>query len=153
VAAGFFAAGVAFFAGDDLPGLLRDNLLALISFAQCHRELHGLLQFLRRPERNLLAGLDLDRLTGRWIPTHPRRSRPDLEDTQASQPDFVTPLEMAGRERHEITQHCLSPFLREVMAVSQRGGEMRSPTRTVAVAIRRSQSRERIVEISGQFQS
>ena len=40
----------------------------------------GLLQFLGRPERDLLAGLDLDGLSGRGIPAHPRGALPHLED-------------------------------------------------------------------------
>jgi hypothetical protein len=43
-------------------------------------ELHRLLQFLGWAEGNLLARLDLNRLTGRRVPTHPSGSCPDLED-------------------------------------------------------------------------
>jgi hypothetical protein len=48
--------------------------------------LHGLLQFLRWPERDLLARLDLDCLAGRRVSSHLRRPFPHLEGTEARQP-------------------------------------------------------------------
>ena len=41
--------------------------------------LHRLLQFLGNPEGDLLARLDLDRLAGRRVPSHPGRPLPHLE--------------------------------------------------------------------------
>jgi hypothetical protein len=41
------------------------------------------LQFLGGPERDLLAGIDLDRFAGCWISAHLRRPLPRLEDAQA----------------------------------------------------------------------
>src|SRR3984957_5576136 len=86
--------------------------------------LHSLFQFLRRPEGDLLAGLDLDRLTGRRVPTHSCRALPHLEDAQTGQTDFVALLEVLRGERHQVAQHGLSLLLREVMAVCQLGGQM-----------------------------
>ena len=86
--------------------------------------LYRFLQFLGRPERDLLAGLDLDGLTGRRVPSHPGRPLPHLEDAEAGQTDFVALLQMAGGQRHQIAQHGLSLLLCDVMAVGQRGGEV-----------------------------
>ena len=87
-------------------------------------DLHRLFQFLGRPECDLLAGLDLDGLAGRRVPSHPCRPLPHLEDAETGQTDFVAPLQMAGGQRHQIAQHGLSLLLRDVMAVGQRGGEV-----------------------------
>jgi hypothetical protein len=91
--------------------------------------LHRLFQFLGRSERDLLAGLDLDGLAGRRVPSHPGRPLPHLEDTETGQTDFVAPLQMAGGDRHQIAQHGLGLLLCDLMAVGQRGGEVleRSP--------------------------
>src|ERR1700733_3918527 len=86
--------------------------------------LHRLFQFLGRPERDLLAGLDLDGFAGRRVPTHPGGTLPDLEDAQAVQANFVTFLQVLRGERHQIAQHGLSLLLREVMAIGQLGGEV-----------------------------
>ena len=86
--------------------------------------LHGLLQFLGNPEGDLLARLDLDRLAGRRVPSHPGRTLPHLEDAEAGQADFVALLEVPGCQRHQIAQHGLGLLLRQVMAVRQGGGEM-----------------------------
>src|SRR5580658_1725618 len=88
------------------------------------RTLHGLFQFLCWPEADLLAGLDLDRLTGRRVPSHPSGSWPYLEDAKASQADFVALLEVLGGECNEIAQHGLSLLLRKTMALGQIGGEV-----------------------------
>jgi hypothetical protein len=87
-------------------------------------ELHRLLQFLGWPEGDLLAGFDLDRFAGSRVPTHPRRSLAHLEDAETCQADFVTLLEVLRGQRHQVAQHGLSLFLREVVAIGQLGGEM-----------------------------
>ena len=56
------------------------------------RGLHRLFQFPGRPERDLLAGLDLDGLAGRRVPSHPGGPLPHLEDAETGQTDFVAPL-------------------------------------------------------------
>ena len=86
--------------------------------------LHRLFQFPGGPERDLLAGLDLDGLAGRRIPSHPGRPLPHLEDAETGQTDFVALLQMAGGQRHQIAEHGLSLLLRDLMAVGQRGGEV-----------------------------
>ena len=86
--------------------------------------LNGLFQFLGRPERNLLAGLDLDGLASRRVPSHPGGPLPHLEDAETGQTDFGALLQMAGGQRHQIAEHGLSLFLRDLMAVCQRGGEV-----------------------------
>ena len=84
--------------------------------------LHCFLQFLGRLECDLLAGLDLDGLTCRGVPTHPSGPLPHLEDAETGQTDFVAPLQMTGGQRHQIAQRGLSLLLCEVVAVGQRGG-------------------------------
>ena len=54
--------------------------------------LQALFQLLRRPEGDLLAGLDLNCLARRRIPSHPRRQRPHLQDAETGQADFVAVL-------------------------------------------------------------
>ena len=63
--------------------------------------LYRLLQLLGRPERDLLAGFDLDDLASRRISAHSSRAVLDLEDAKAGQANFVTVLEMPGGKRHQ----------------------------------------------------
>ena len=86
--------------------------------------LDSLLQFLRWPEGDLLAGRDLDRCAGRRVATHPSRSRPYLQDAQTGQADFVALLEMLGGQRHQIAQHRFGNLLRQVMAFRQLGCDL-----------------------------
>ena len=86
--------------------------------------LHRLFQFPGGPEGDLLAGLDLDGLAGRRVPSHPCRPLPHLKDAETGQTDFVALLQMAGGQRHHVAEHCLGLLLRDVMAVGQRGGEV-----------------------------
>ena len=65
-------------------------------------QLHRLLQFLGRLERDLLAGLDLDGGASRGVPSHPGRPLPHLEYAATGQADFVALLQMAGRQRHQV---------------------------------------------------
>ena len=55
---------------------------------------------------------------------HPGRPLPQLEDAETGQADFVTPLQMAGGQRHQIAEHGLSLLLCDLMAVGQRGAEV-----------------------------
>ena len=98
--------------------------------------LHGPLQFLRRSECDLLAGFDLDGLSGSGVPPRPSRPPPHSEDAEACQADFVAPLEMACGQRHQIAQHGLSLLPREVMAVCQRGGQMLERDRSLRRSFR-----------------
>ena len=43
----------------------------------------GFLEFLGSAKSNLLAGLDLDGLAGRWVASHAGGAMPDLQDAQA----------------------------------------------------------------------
>jgi hypothetical protein len=52
-------------------------------------QLNRLLQLLRRSERDLFAGGDLDALPRCWVTTHPRRAVPHLQGVDAAHPDFV----------------------------------------------------------------
>ena len=86
--------------------------------------LNSLLEFLGRPEHNLLARLDLDGLARRRVASHSGSTLPHLEDAETVQVDFVPFLEVAGRQRHQIAQHGLRLFLWQIMAVRQCGGQM-----------------------------
>ena len=86
--------------------------------------LDSLLQFLRWPEGDLFAGRDLDRHAGRWVSTHPSRSRPYLQYSEAGQADFVALLEMMDCYRHQFAQHRFGNLLRQVMAFRQLGCDL-----------------------------
>ena len=47
----------------------------------------------------------IDGFAGRWVPSHPGRPLPHLEDAETVQADFVPFLEVPGRQRHQIAQH------------------------------------------------
>ena len=94
---------------------MRDDRLAVSDDGnddQPRVELHGLFEFLRWPEGNLLAGFDLNSLAGRRVPTHPGRPFPDLKDAEAGQADFGAFLQMARSEGHQITQDRFSLLFR-----------------------------------------
>ena len=58
--------------------------------------LHCFLQFLGRPECDLLAGLDLDGLAGRWVPSDPCRPLPHLKGYRDRSDGFCHPFSDGG---------------------------------------------------------
>jgi hypothetical protein len=64
--------------------------------------LYGLLEFLRRPKRDLLTGFDRHGFPRRRVASHPSCTVSNLEDAEASQANLVTILEMTGSERHHV---------------------------------------------------
>ena len=74
--------------------------------------LYRFFQLLGRPERDFLAGLDLDGLAGPGMPAHPGGTALDLKDAKAGQTNLVTVLEVPGGERHQCTQCRLSLLFR-----------------------------------------
>ncbi len=53
--------------------------------------LYRLFRFLRRPEHDLLARLNLYGFAGRRLAPHPDGTLPHLEDVEAGQPDLCRP--------------------------------------------------------------
>jgi hypothetical protein len=98
--------------------------------------LYGFFQFLGRPKGNLLARLDLDCLASRRVSSHPCCTLPHLEDAETGQTNFVTLLQMARGQRHQIAQHGLSLLLRDLMAVGQFGGEVLQCDRRLCGSLR-----------------
>src|SRR5919202_696890 len=83
-----------------------------------------LLQLLRRPEGNLLAGLDLDLLAGRRVAPQPGCTRAHLEDPEAGDPNFGAVLQVLGEGLHELAQHGLDLTLWHVVAIGQAGRQL-----------------------------
>jgi hypothetical protein len=88
------------------------------------RLLHRFLGFLGRPERDLLAGLDLGRLASRRVPSRPSGTLSAPGECRARSVGPIALLEVPGRERHQVAQHGLGLLLWQVMAVRQGGGQM-----------------------------
>src|SRR5262249_33910310 len=76
------------------------------------------------PEGDLLARLDLDRLTGRRIAAHARRTLPHLQDAEPTDPDAVALLEVFDDHLHEIIEDRLGLLLRHFMFTGETGGAM-----------------------------
>ena len=60
------------------------------------------LQLLGRTECDFLAGLDLDRFSGRWIAAHASCAFPDLQDAKTRDTDSFALLGMLGDKADEI---------------------------------------------------
>src|SRR5258708_5861450 len=94
------------------PGETTDSLSARQSD---NKALDGFLQFLRGAERDLLAGLDLDRLAGRRVTAHARGALAHLQDTEAADADAVALLEVLDDEVDHVVEDQLSGLLGELM--------------------------------------
>ena len=80
--------------------------------------LNRLLQLLRRPERDLLARGDLDRLTRSRVPPHASWTVLYLENAEAAHPDFVALDEVGGQRLDEAGGQPVSLLLRKAMALA-----------------------------------
>src|SRR3954454_16833496 len=83
-----------------------------------------LLELLGRPEGNLLAGLDLDRLAGCRIAPHPGGTRAHLEDPEAGDADLGALLQVLGEALHERAEDRFDLALRQVVALGQPGRQL-----------------------------
>src|SRR3982751_838186 len=83
-----------------------------------------LLQLLRRPEGDLLAGLDLDLLAGCRVAPQPGFARANLEDAEAVDPDLGPLGQVLGEGLDELAQYGLDLPLRHVVALGQPGRQL-----------------------------
>src|ERR1044072_4209597 len=65
---------------------------------------HSFLEVLRRPESNLLAGLDLDAFARCRVATHPCRALPKLQEAEARDADARAFLQMLADVGHHLRQ-------------------------------------------------
>src|SRR6516225_11303006 len=63
------------------------------------------LRFLGRAKRDLLTGLDPDRLPRAWIAAHPRFAPLHLEDSETDDTDLIALHKMRGKHVHRIAEH------------------------------------------------
>src|SRR5262249_37704772 len=70
----------------------------------CRQPLDVFLQFLRGPEGDLLARLDLDRLAGRGVAAHARGALTDLKDAKSADADAIAFLEMFDDHADEVVE-------------------------------------------------
>src|SRR5262245_3664649 len=90
----------------------------------CLRLHHGFLEVLRRPESNLLAGLDFDGFARRRVATHPCRALADLQDAEARDADARALLQMLADIGHHLGQHDVRLRLRKAMRLGQRSSQI-----------------------------
>src|SRR5262249_21361609 len=83
-----------------------------------------LLQLLGGAERDLLARLDLDRLTGRGIAAHASGAAAHLQDTKAVQANAHALLQLLGDHACQIFEHFVGGLLRELVLVGERCREL-----------------------------
>src|SRR5262249_1716274 len=86
--------------------------------------LHGFLEFLGGTEGDLLAGLDLNWLTGRGIAAHARCALAHDQDAEPTDADAVALLGMLGQEADEIAENRLGLLLRHFVGFREICGEM-----------------------------
>src|SRR5262249_1146589 len=94
------------------------------------------LEVLRRAERNLLAGLDLDGLAGCRIAAHARCALPDLKDAETRDANPLALLEMLGDEANQALQQFFAAAFGELMLLGQGGGEMLDGDRLAGLGCR-----------------
>src|ERR1700737_652821 len=82
---------------------------------KCDQPLDRFLQFLRGAERDLLAGLDLDRLAGRRVAAHARGALAHLQDAEAADADAVALLEVLDDQVDHVVEDQLGGLLGELM--------------------------------------
>src|SRR4029453_13230691 len=92
------------------------------------------LQVLGRTERDLLAGLDLDGFTSRRVSPHAGGACPDLQDTEARNPDPFAFLEMLGDQTHEVAEDRLARAFGEFVISRQPCRQMLERNRTTGLA-------------------
>ena len=76
------------------------------------RYLYRLVEFLCRPKRHLLAGLDLNGLPGCRVAAHAGFPAFHLEDAQPAHAEPRAVLQMRGDRGHEVREQGVGLFLR-----------------------------------------
>ena len=82
------------------------------------------LQLLGGTEGDLLARLDLDRLTGGRVAAHARRAVAHLQDTEADKTDAVALLQVLHGPLHQVAENRLSLLLGQIVTLRELSGEM-----------------------------
>src|SRR5579864_6787981 len=96
---------------------------ALFSSASKKRS-DRLLQLFRRAERDLLARLDLDRLTRRRIAAHASGAPANLEDTKTVEADAHALLQLLGDHARQVFHQLVGGLLRHLVLVGERRREL-----------------------------
>ena len=82
------------------------------------------LEFFGGAEGYLFAGLDLYRLTGRWMAADTGSAITHHQNSEPGDLHALTPLQVLGDQADQIFQHFPTLLLCEVMLLRQRIGEM-----------------------------
>src|SRR3954470_2884684 len=83
-----------------------------------------LFEFLGGAERDLLAGLDLDRFAGRRIAPHAGCTLAYHQDAEAANADAVALLEVLGHQADQVAEDRLGLLFRHLMGFREICGEM-----------------------------
>src|SRR6185436_12892483 len=86
--------------------------------------LHRLFEFLGGAERDLLAGLDLDRFAGGRIAPHAGCTLAHHEDAEAADANAVALLQVFGHQADQVAEDRLSLLFRHLMGFREICGEM-----------------------------
>src|SRR5438132_10885472 len=89
-----------------------------------NRRLNGFLEFLGGAEGDLLAGLDRERFAGGGVAAHAGGALADLEDAEPNDSDALALLQVFCNLADHVGQDRLGGFLRQVVFLSQRCGQM-----------------------------
>src|SRR5690606_27329623 len=84
----------------------------------------GFFQLLGGAESDLLAGLDLDRLTRCRVAAHAGGTLADLANAKPDHADALAPLEMAHDHVDEVAEQCFGLLLRHVVTFRHFGGDV-----------------------------
>src|ERR1700687_2923922 len=82
------------------------------------------LELLGRAERDFLAGLDLDRLAGRRIASHPGGAVAHLQDAKPDDAQAVAFLQVLDDASYHVVEDRLRLFFRDFMALGKLRREM-----------------------------
>src|SRR5579862_7913037 len=77
--------------------------------------LNGFFEFLRCPESDLLARLDLNRLAGGRIAAHARGTAPHLQNAQPADADALALFQVLDDLTHQAAQDGFRLFLRQLV--------------------------------------
>src|SRR6478736_8672936 len=83
------------------------------------------LEILGDAEGDLLRRLDLDRLAGRRVAAHARRTIADLKDAEARDADLVALLEVLDDQTDEVVEAAGRVLLRHAGLLGQLGRDLR----------------------------
>src|SRR3981189_875625 len=84
----------------------------------------GFLEFLGRPEGNLLAGLDVDRFAGGGVAAHAGGALAHLQDAETDDANALALLQMLGDSANQVVQDGFGLLLGQLLLVGDGRSQM-----------------------------